>query len=250
MYARPTVNGKLLSFGVSGKLWKDALVMYDRETQSLWSHVTGQAIAGKLVGMRLQAVPALQMTWAEWKQLYPQSLVLSKSLAQRGATGTYNVYESYSKDETQLGIFGTKNPDEVLPGKEFVVGLTVEAEAAAYPFRALSRQPLVNDIVAGRPIVVTFSSAGATGAAFSRTVGTRTLTFVNLRRERGDLLMEDRETHTTWQALSGQAVRGSLAPARLVQLPSTLAFWFAWKGFHPQTRLWKPDTTAPAPPRP
>ncbi len=241
MYVRPTVNGTLLSFGVSGKLWKDALVMYDRETQSLWSHVTGQAIAGKLVGMRLQAVPALQMNWAEWKALYPQSLVLNKALTQRGGAGTYNVYESYFKDETQLGIFGTKNPDEVLPGKEFVVGLTVEAEATAYPFRALSRQPLVNDIVAGRPIVVTFSSAGATGAAFSRTAGTRTLTFVKLRRERGDLLMEDRETHTTWQALSGNAVRGPLAGTRLVQIPSTLAFWFAWKGFYPGTRVWSPS---------
>jgi hypothetical protein len=190
--------------------------MYDRETQSLWSHVTGWAIAGKLAGMRLQPIPAMQTTWAEWKQLYPQSLVLSKSLTQRGPAGTHNVYESYFKDETQLGIFGTKNPDEVLPGKEFVVGLTVEAAAAAYPFRSLSRQPLVNDIVAGRPIVVTFSSVGATGAAFSRTVGTRTLTFVNLRRERGDLLMDDRETRTTWRALSGQAIRGPLAPARLV----------------------------------
>jgi hypothetical protein len=243
VYARPTVDGKLLSFGVSGKLWKDALVMYDRETQSLWSHVTGQAIAGKLVGMRLQAVPALQMTWAEWKALYPQSLVLNKALTQRGGAGTHNVYESYFTDETQLGIFGTKNPDEVLPGKEFVVGLTVEVEAAAYSFRALSRQPVVNDMIAGRPIVVTFSSAGATGAVFSRTLGTRTLTFVNLRREQGDLLMDDRDTHTTWRALSGHAVRGPFAGTRLVQIPSTLAFWFAWKGFFPHTRLWKPDAS-------
>jgi hypothetical protein len=250
VYARPVVEGKLLSFGVSGKLWKDALVMYDRETGTLWSHVTGVAIQGALAGKRLQAVPAMQTTWAEWKQLYPQSLVMSKPLTQGGPAGTRNAYESYFKDKDQLGIFGTKNPDEVLPGKEFVLGLTVEAAAAAYPFRALSRQPLVNDVVAGRPIVVTFSSVSAAGAVFSRTVGTRTLTFTNVRRERGDLLMDDRETRTTWRALSGHAIRGPLAPARLVRLPSTLAFWFAWKGFYPDTRLWKPCETAPAAPRP
>ncbi len=104
--------------------------------------------------------------------------------------------------------------------------------------------------VAGRPVVVTFSSTGATGAVFSRSAGTRTLTFANVRREGGELLMDDQETRTTWRALSGHAIRGPLAPARLAQLPSTLAFWFAWKGFYPDTRLWKPDAAAPAPSRP
>jgi len=241
------VDGKVLSFGVSGKLWKDGLVMYDRETQSLWSHVTGKAIAGKLAGMQLTFLPSLQTTWAEWKQMYPGGRVLSKRTS-LDSEGTRNVYESYFANPTQLGIFGTKNPDEVLPGKEFVVGITAEKTAVAYPFRFLSRQPLVNDVVAGRPVVVTFSSTGASGAVFSRSVGKRTLTFTNLRRERGELLMDDQETGTTWRALSGQAIRGPLAPTRLVQLPSTLAFWFAWKGFYPNTHLWKPDGTVPSRP--
>jgi hypothetical protein len=243
------VDGKVLSFGVSGKLWKDALVMYDRETQSLWSHVTGKAIAGKLTGMQLTFLPSLQATWAEWKQLYPQGRVLSKR-ASPGGGGTRNVYEGYFVDPNQLGIFGTRNPDEALPGKEFIVGVTSKTSAVAYPFGFLSRQPLVNDVVAGRPVVVTFSSTGATGAVFSRSAGTRTLTFANLRREGGELLMDDQETRTAWRALTGHAVQGTLAPARLAQLPSTLAFWFAWKGFYPDTRLWKPGGTSPGAPKP
>lgn len=240
MYARPAVDGKVLSFGVSGKLWKDALVMYDRETQSLWSRVTGQAITGRLTGMRLQPVPAMQTTWAEWKALYPQSLVLSRPPTQRGGAGTYNVYESYFKDETQLGIFGTKNPDRRLPGKEFVVGLALDRVAIAYPFRHLSRQPLVNDRVNGRAVVVVFSAQSATGVTFSRALGTRALTFARLRREADRLVMEDRETGTTWLALTGEAVGGQLTGHRLVALPSTLSFWFAWKGFFPDTRVWEP----------
>jgi hypothetical protein len=240
VYARPTVGGKLLTFGVSGKLWKDALVMYDRETQSLWSHVTGQAIASKLAGMRLQPVPAMQTTWAEWKQLYPQSLVLGKSLTERGPVGARNVYENYFKDEAQLGIFGTTNPDRRLPGKEFVVGLAVNETSVAYPFRHLSRQPLVNDSVNDRPVVVVFHPGSATGVVFSRLLGERTLTFARLRREADQLLMEDRETGTTWRALTGDAVRGRLAGHRLALLPSTLSFWFAWKGFFPTTRVWEP----------
>lgn len=239
MYVRPVVEGKVLSFGVSGKLWKDALVMYDRETNSLWSHVTGTAIKGKLAGTRLKMYPAVHTTWAEWKALYPASLILSKQ-GRFGIEGTNNVYESYFADERQLGIFGTENPDKSLPGKEFVIGLTLGNVAVAYPYRHLSRQPLVNDMVAGGPAIVVFSTTSATGVVFSRKVQGRTLSFANLRREQGELLMEDVETKSTWRALSGEALRGKLAGSRLTQLPSTTGFWFAWKGFYPGTRVWKP----------
>jgi hypothetical protein len=233
------VDGKLLSFGVSGKLWKDALLMYDRETNSLWSHVTGTAITGRLAGTRLRLFPAIHTTWAEWKELYPASLVLSKE-GRFGVEGTSNVYGSYFSNESQLGIFGTENPDKSLPGKEFVIGLTLDTVAAAYPYRHLSRQPLVNDLVAGRPLVVVFSASSATGVVFSRKLSGRTLTFTNLRREGKDLVMDDVESKSTWRALSGEAIRGRLARSRLDQLPSTVGFWFAWKGFYPETLVWKP----------
>jgi hypothetical protein len=240
VYARPTVDGKLLSFGVSGKLWKDALVMYDRETGTLWSHVTGVAIQGKLSGMRLDPIPALQTAWAEWKRTYPNGLVLSKGAGLGPPTGMRNVYESYFKNEEQLGIFGTKNPDQRLPGKEYVVGLVVDRATVAYPFRHLSRQPLVNDVIDGRPVVVTFSAGSATGAVFSRAVGGRFLTFGGFHQEQDQLVMTDAETATTWHAVSGEAIRGPLRGTRLFRLPSTLSFWFAWKGFYPGTRLWEP----------
>lgn len=239
MYVRPLVEGKVLSFGVSGKLWKDALAMYDRETNSLWSHVTGTAIKGKLVGTRLKLFPAIHTTWAEWKELYPASLVLNKQ-GRFCTEGTNNVYASYFGNEDQLGIFGTENPDKSLPGKEFVIGLTLDRVAVAYPFRHLNRQPLVNDTVAGRPVIVAFSARSATGVVFSRKAQGETLLFTNLRRERGELLMGDVETKSVWRALSGEAVRGRLAGIRLEQLPSTLGFWFAWKGFYPETRVWEP----------
>jgi hypothetical protein len=233
------VDGRPISFGVSGKLWKDALIMYDRETGSLWSHVTGTAVKGKLTGMRLRLYPAIHTTWTEWKQLYPASLVLDKRSG-LGLAGTRNVYEGYFANPNQLGIFGTENADRSLPGKEFVVGLTLDTVAVAYAYRHLSRKPLVNDVVAGQPIVVAFSAGNATGVVFSRRLANRTLTFTNLRREGKDLVMDDVETKTTWRALTGQAIRGRLSGTRLMQLPSTTGFWFAWKGFYPDTLVWKP----------
>lgn len=233
------VEGKPLSFGVSGKLWKDALIMYDRETGSLWSHVTGTAVKGKLTGTQLRLYPAIHTSWAEWKQLYPDSHVLSKETAW-GLDGMRNVYETYFANPNQLGIFGTQNPDKSLPGKEFVIGLTLESVAVAYPYRHLSLKPLINDVVAGRPLVVAFSANTATGVVFSRKLPGRTLTFANLRREGKDLVMDDVETKSTWRALAGEAIRGRLARTRLQPLPSTTGFWFAWKGFYPGTLVWKP----------
>ena len=53
----------MLTFGVSGKLIMNGLVMYDRETGTLWSQVIGQGVDGELKGVELTTIPALQTTW-------------------------------------------------------------------------------------------------------------------------------------------------------------------------------------------
>lgn len=231
-------RGKPITFGVSGRLWKDALVMYDRETGSLWSHVTGGAIVGPLQGQTLTPYPASHTTWRQWRRLHPDTLVLLKQTT-FGVEGTRNAYKRYFDDQEKLGIFGTRNPDTVLPGKEFVLGLSLGDTRVAYPYRDLNRQPLVHDVVGGEPILMAFSAKEATVVAFSRRVGERVLEFANLREAGGDLVMEDLQTGSTWQALTGAAIKGQLIGSRLSQLPATRVFWFAWKGFYPQTHLWR-----------
>ncbi len=58
MYTR-AVNGEELTFGVSGKLYKDALVMFDRQTNSLWTQVDGSVLRGEMKGAQLQPVPVV-----------------------------------------------------------------------------------------------------------------------------------------------------------------------------------------------
>ncbi len=240
MYVRPLHQGRPLTFGVTGKLWKDSLIMYDRETGSTWSHVTGAAMDGPLKGTALKLVPALMTTWAHWKRMYPTGRVLTKPPGLFGPAGTSNAYQAYLEDQDRLGIFGTRNPDARLPGKEFVLGVTVGGERVAYPFRHLSRRPLVNDTVRSEPVVVVFSARDATAAAFARRAGGRTLTFAALREQDGQWLMDDAETGSTWRAFEGRAAAGKLRGGGLSALPATQAFWFAWKQIYPETRLWLP----------
>ena len=61
---------------MSGKLVMNALVMYDYQTDSLWSHFTGDAIKGDYLGTRLELVPSTHTTWGRWKELHPDTLAL------------------------------------------------------------------------------------------------------------------------------------------------------------------------------
>lgn len=71
-----TVNGQVLSFGVSGKLADDDLVMYDRETGSEWKQSRGQGIAGPLEGEQLTIRPAAMMDYETFRREYPNGIVL------------------------------------------------------------------------------------------------------------------------------------------------------------------------------
>lgn len=242
MYVRPRHQGTLLTFGVSGMLWKDSLIMYDRQTRSLWSHVTGKAVTGPLQGTALTVYPtSMQTIWAQWRRLHPKTLVLSKRSRSGALEGMADLYEDYFQSETRLGIFGTRNPDASLPGKEYVLGVSAGTARSAYPFRHLSVQPLVNDRVGTEPVVVVFAKESATATAFSRRVGGKTLEFRQLRAEGGELLMTDAQTGSTWRALEGVALTGRLMGQRLSRVPGTLAFWFAWKQIYPETAVWKPS---------
>ena len=228
MYGRE-VEGRTLTFGVSGKLILNNLVMYDHQTESYWPQAYSQAIEGPLRGARLELIPSQLMDWAAWRELYPDTLVLDK-----GSSFPIDTYASYYRGP-QPGVIGRAVPDNRLPGKEFVLGLQLEGAEKAYPYRELSAQPVVNDVAGDERVVVTFNADAATGAVWDRVVGGQTLTL----RQSGDTVMTDEETGSTWSMLTGAAVAGPLADERLRQLPTTPSFWFAWLDLFPDTDLYR-----------
>jgi hypothetical protein len=239
VYARQ-FSSQTLTFGVSGKLIMNALVMYDHQTDSLWSHFTGDAITGPFTGTRLEIVPALQTTWGRWKELHPDTLVLAQS--GRYLFDGFDAYASYYTNSA-AGIIGETRTDDRLYKKEFVVGLLIDGQAKAYAFGDLNDQPVVNDSFAGQQLVVTFDPESATGGTFSREVDGRTLTFQPIpdSADSGSPLMVDNETGSLWLMLTGEAVDGELAGTKLEQIPSNYSFWFAWKDWHPSTQLFLRD---------
>jgi hypothetical protein len=229
VYAR-SVAGRTLTFGVSGMLYRDALVMYDRETSTLWSQVDGRAIKGPLAGQVLQPLAAVHATWEEWRSLYPESVVLKKQ-GERGSS-----YEEYSRDASRLGIFGRRLKNSLLPPKEQVLGVRYNGAATAFVIRDVRQVGIVQTAVGGVPIVVASLAQDLPVVAFERCVRNRVLSFAATE---SPTELEDTDTHSRWRLSDGTAVNGPLKRDRLTRVTTYPAFWFGWYGFFPQTEVWK-----------
>jgi hypothetical protein len=230
VYARD-VNGRTLTFGVSGKLIRNSLVMFDRETDTLWSHLTGEAVQGKLVGQQLQQVLSEQTTWGRWRAEHPKTLMLDVDPLEVWL----DPYDSYY-DSPNAGVVGRKLKDDRLPVKEKVIGVRLGGEVKAYSFKALARDRVVNDTVGGAPLVVVFDGPSQSGAVYRRDPGGKPLTFAPGPRA---LTMTDNETSSSWDGLSGKATAGPDAGMELEQVPITYSFWFGWVDFYPHTQVYK-----------
>lgn len=239
----------VLDFGTSGRLFKSDLVMYDRQTKSLWPQIDGQAVVGSLIGTELEVFPATTVSWEEWRTANPEGKVLSRDT---GFSRNYGVnpYEGYDRIGQRPFLF-QDDVDGRLPATERVVAVEIGGQAAAYPFGVLEGQApvAVHDSVGSTDIVVFFekgtSSAldaaviaegrdvGAAGV-YLPTVGGRALSF-----EANPDGFVDRETGTTWSLL-GKAVDGPLAGESLEPVSHVDTFWFAWAAFQPETVIWSP----------
>lgn len=152
---------KRLHFGVSGLLYNSDMLLYDRNSHSLWSQLMGQAISGPLKGSRLRMLPLQQTSWADWRRRYPNSQVLSTD------TGYYrdysrSPYPGYSQSETMY--FPVDYSSRRYHPKEQVIGLELDGHFKAYPFSELSKHgEELLDEVAGKKLRVIFQSQHGTG---------------------------------------------------------------------------------------
>jgi hypothetical protein len=230
VYARD-VNGRTLTFGVSGKLIRNSLVMFDRETGTFWSHLTGEALEGPLVGQHLQQLLSEQTTWGRWRAEHPKTLMLDVD----PNDVRFDPYQTYY-GEPDAGVVGRKRPDDRLPVKEKVIGVRLGGEVKAYPFTALARDRVVNDKVGGVPLVVVFDPVSYSGAVYRRDPGGTLLTFT---AGSTGLSLRDDQTGSEWDGLSGEAMTGSNAGMQLEQVPITYSFWFGWVDFYPNTEVYR-----------
>jgi len=152
------INDKKYTFGVSGRLYKSNVLIYDHQTESLWSQLKETAIAGPMVGSKIQKIPVKRTSWKRWLKEHPETMVLSPDT---GYARNYDIdpYEGYYQ---ALGImFPVGDVRTDLQAKEMVLGIEINGVAKAYPMSLLeSRSATINDLVGGNPIRIILSTDG------------------------------------------------------------------------------------------
>jgi hypothetical protein len=221
------INGQTVTFGTSGKLYNNNLVMYDRLTKSLWSQIWGEAIAGNLTGYILERVPIDVLPWGEWKKLYPNTIVLGTDTGHRRSYGSDPYGNYYFNSDI---YFPLSHKDNRLPLKNIVMGISINGTHKAYPTDRLVRG-VIEDSVGGQDVVL-LSVIDETARAFNPIVNGKKLTF---QYSEGNFI--DNETRTLWN-YDGLAISGPLQGKSLARYPVEIDFWFAWAAFYPDTEIY------------
>jgi hypothetical protein len=242
-----TIDGVETTFGTSGRLFASALVMYDRETETLWTHYDGQAVIGVLTGTQLVKHATPLMAWDQFRSTYPTGKILDWT--QSGFDRDYgrNPYRGYDDPDNTPFLFRGALDDRVA-AMQRVVGVEFEGSSAAFSLETVSGgEGLATAVKIGDSEAVIFWVAGqasaldagevfggrdvGSSAVFIPRIGDRELTFVF----DGEHFI-DAETGSVW-LLNGEAVEGELVGERLVQVPHLDTFWFAWSTYQPETSL-------------
>ncbi len=151
-----TFEGRTLEFGVSGLLYQSDVLMYDRQTESLWSQLAMAAVSGPQAGRPLRLLPARHLTWQAWRAEHPDGLVLSTDT---GYDRDYARLPYGGYEKTPRLMFPVKFNRQDLPTKAWIAGVVVNGVARAYPRDQLPAGQVVEDTVGGTPLRIRYDRA-------------------------------------------------------------------------------------------
>lgn len=140
-----SVKNRNLTFGVSGLLYQSDMLLYDHQTESLWSQIKSEAVTGSMTGARLKLLASTHTNWGTWKKKYPHTKVLSYKTGFRRPydRDPYQGYESNSRLMFDVNLRNSK-----FHPKEKVIGIEIGGRAKAYPFSELGKVPSpIKDVV-------------------------------------------------------------------------------------------------------
>ncbi len=226
-----TINGDVTTFGVSGLIYKNNLIPYDRKTNSYWSQMEGKSVAGEVAGTSPQFLPILETTWREWKNLFPETQIMS---LETGFSRSYDFlpYFDYRDNHNKVS-FPIEQEDDRLQRKELVLGLIYGSNAAkAYPLLELGDSvSVVQENLRNTNYIVVGSEKRNFAMCFEAEIDGEALLFRPVQ-DRGAIVMQDLATGTYWDVF-GRAVDGELLGQSLKPTLSYIGYWFAWADFHP-----------------
>ena len=232
---RRILDGKTLHFRLAGINNGNAL-MRDEETSSIWQQSTGQAIFGSFKGRQLDLIHSDELTFSLWRAEQPKGLVLKPDAPYESEYETKDWEQHIEKTPT---VIDTRKSG--IAPHELMLGMIVSGESKAYPVKTILAAKLIQDEIAGTPVLIVVGPDQASMRVFQVDSTSGAMTFLPL--ENGNQtgtsgLMKDAATESVWD-FQGCAVQGKLAGHCLRPLDANKDYWFDWMNHHPATSVFK-----------
>lgn len=228
------------SLGISGLLYNNNLINYDRATGSNWSQMYMRSVNGRLRGMPTVKVPLIETTWSKWKEMFPNSLVLSDDT---GFNRNYDIWPYGNFKEVEDLLFPLTIEDHRLFFKERVHGIVTDRfapSAKVYRFIDFENPRTINDEVDGRSVVVAGMSSADVYVSYSRVAQDGTVLTFSIKTDNPTIFPFDLvDTEGTVWNLLGHAVSGPREGEQLRPTDSYNAYWFAWGAFFPGVPIYQ-----------
>jgi len=224
-------EGRATRFRLAG-INNQNFLMQDDATGSWWQQITGVAVQGPARGARLERIFHDEVAFRIWVREHPGTRVLVPS-----SDTAWAVFSRDWEEETARMPVATRvRLDDSLPPRTLVVGVTAGDDAVAYPMSAIQRQSPIIDRVGGQNLMIVLGDDARSVRAFVPEVDSRFMEFF-LVPGSDPLELRDAATGSRWD-FSGTAVDGSLAGSRLHRVAADKDYWFNWKTYHPETRVY------------
>ncbi len=214
------VKGETFEFGVSGLLYENDVLMYDRTTDSLWSQLRGDAVVGSMTGTELPRIPHTETSWKRYRSSHPDGTVMSFETGYR-RNYQQTAYKRYRR--TSGLMFPVSNRDSRLSPKTSIVGVTLEDWSVAVREQTIKSDSIVTYKDNGERVIFIHWRDGIRAYRAPKRVA--------FKLEDGRLLGDGRHWSVSTESI---AAPDGKSYERLSHVDS---YWFAWATFHPRTEL-------------
>ena len=234
---KSVVGGKHRTFGTSGLLYRSNKLMFDHESNSLWSTLLGTPVIGKLAGsgLKLESLPIVTTRWGEWRKKHPDTTVLSLDTGHERDYREGQAYKRYFATDTLM--FQVASRDRRLRNKTEILGIVLSPDSPdgkelplAVSSKFLKKNPVFQTGLAGHRLTILTTRAGA-----NRVFKTGKQGFQRLLQ--GDRVVDD--GGKAWKMTEEGLVSEENPDRVLPRVPAFRAFWFGWFAQYPETRLIK-----------
>jgi len=240
------LNNKVYDFGTSGLLRKSDLVMYDRQSESLWQQFTGKAIVGDSLKLQLKPLISSIVSFKDIYTHHPKTLILSQDTGYSRPYGK-NPYLGYDNINSSPFLLNEKI-DARMPPMRRVATLSLNNKHKAYSYKILKEKKIINDTFEKKEIVIFYkknvlSALDENYIKDSSRVGSASIFEAKIKGKKLNFYTKngkfyDKQTHSVWN-IFGLSTHGELKGTQLKKMDSASHFWFAWVVFKPETLVYK-----------